>query len=148
MDTIRCYDSAGNPLEQLYQWDTNQTVIINGIDADAVDEVHFCSVGSTETLVLKPTVIDSGLSVEVPNILLQQSKPIAVYVVADDGNSTTHTIGEVRIIVAARAKPSDYVYTETEILHYHTLDARITELENGAGTSGTSVQLVIWEEGD
>ena len=119
---------------ELWQWDTGRQIIITPEENAIVDEVHFSNAYSKDALVVKPQVNEQGSIVaDIPNILLWQVFPINVYVVMDFPNGKG-TICEEQLKINPRKKPSDYVYTETEILNYLDLEKRIKALEeNGTG---------------
>ena len=104
--------------EQLYQWDLDRRIIVND---SKICEVHFCNRTSDCSLVVE--VIDGYANI--PNILLQDARPIRAYAYCDD----KYTLTEQQFTVKTRTKPADYVYTETEILQYSTLGNRINELQ-------------------
>ena len=86
----------------LYQWDLNRQVIV---DDPTITEVHFSNGLDDYSLVVK--VVDGKANV--PNILLQNSFDIKVF--AYDGESTRY---DAVFEVKAKARPSDYVYTEEQ----------------------------------
>lgn len=129
--SIICYDLDGNSLKRLYQWDTNQTISIGGLDTSDEIVFHFCNRISNEALVVTSSVVGDKIEASIPNILLQQAYPIIAYLykpIDEDSGRTTHTI---QIPVVPRQKPEDYIYTETEVLNYKNLDDRIGALEHG-----------------
>lgn len=83
----------------IYQWDSDLT-----IDSDS--PVLFCAKGDKDGLVVAP----KGGKVSIPNQLTAKGKDIAAY--AMDG---AHVKDSCWIRVTAVAKPSNYVFTETEI---------------------------------
>lgn len=101
----------------MYQWDIDRQVVV---DDPSIVEVHFCN--RTEDVSLVVEVVD-GLA-NVPNILLQSSFDIHVF--GYDGKATRH---DAVFKVKAKTKPSDYVYTETEIKSYEYLENKIREIE-------------------
>ena len=117
--------------ESFYQWDTDQSLETEGVEEN--QEVHFCRKHDTVALVCKVRQEHDKRIVDVPNELLQTSELIMVYVYARDewGNRTCHAQS---FAVLPRAKPADYVYTQTEALSYQQLDARMKALE-GEGIS-------------
>lgn len=125
---MRIYDGR----ESFYQWDLNQKVTSNGLKVG--DEVHFFSMHIPTALITIAYELDGLVVADVPNILLQRSYPITVYKmnVTEDGKST---VEQYQFPVKQRAKPDDYVYTETEVLNYKDLEERIAKLEEG-GTGG------------
>lgn len=123
---------------KLFQWDLNRKIKIIG--KEEVDEVHFSHIGDEEALVVKPIKENNILIANIPNILLQESKDIFVYLVSKD-----KTLKETFFTVGRREKPSDYVYTETEIKRYETLEERISALEkNGGGGNCVAVDAVLY----
>lgn len=106
--------------ETLWQWDINRRIIVND---PKICEVHFCNHISDCALVVK---VKDGLA-DIPNILLQDARPIRVYAYMDD----SYTLTEQQFPVKARTKPCDYVYTETEVIQYSALDERMKAIETG-----------------
>ena len=104
--------------ELLYQWDLNRYIIVND---ETICEVHFCNRTSDCSLVVE---VKDGRAA-IPNILLQDARPIRAYAYCDD----SYTLTEQQFTVKARTKPSDYAYTETEIKSYEYLNAKLTEIE-------------------
>lgn len=121
--------------EHFYQWDIDRKIIV--LDDD-ITEVHFCNRTDDCSLVCEVYSIDGVRLVNVPNILLQNDWRINVY--AYDKNYTKHS---ECFKVVKRSKPTDYVYTETEIKRYDNLEARLSALEeNGVPIApGGSVDL-------
>lgn len=112
-----------------YQWDTGQYLLCAGVTAGT--QVHFYMPKAAEgALVLQAYEADGEVRVNVPNLLLQHSGDMRVYLyVGDEEAGKTVRTKDFRII--ARPKPDGYVYTETEAATWAALDARITELEKG-----------------
>lgn len=125
----------------LYQWDTGRRVEVNVPNKSAVSGVHFCHKNDDVALVVKPVMIDGILTAEIPNILLQQTHLLRVYVtIALENGEKTVCHNTFPLIV--REKPDAYVYTETEILSYEKLSERIDELERN-GVSEAQIQAAI-----
>lgn len=99
---------------QLYQWDLNRKVIVND---PKICEVHFCNRTSDCSLVTVPYELDGVLVSDIPNILLQDARPIRAYAYCDD----EYTLTESQFTVKARTKPADYVYEETTVVRIDTL---------------------------
>lgn len=109
-----------------YQWDTGQQLIVE--EAENCQEVHFCRRCDVASLTCRIRE-EAGIRVaDVPNILLQTDAIITAYLYcyAEDGSETRFAKS---FQVLHRPKPENYVYTETEVLDYHSLDARIRKLE-------------------
>jgi hypothetical protein len=107
---------------QLYQWDLNRKIIV---EDTKICEVHFCNRTSDCSLVVEPYYIDKLYVADIPNILLQDARPIRAYAYVDD----QYTLTEEQFSVKSRTQPADYVYTETEILQYSTISQRMTAIE-------------------
>lgn len=122
MNTIKV---IGSPL---YQWEIGRQVQIFPMGRLKVSYVHFSHLGDTEALVVVPTEKDGRIVADIPNILLQSDQNLVVYVV-DTAENCVETLRECVLPVRKRAKPTDYVYTETEVLNYAYLDKRLKDLE-------------------
>lgn len=83
----------------IYQWDSD-------LSLDSDSPVLFCAKGDKDGLV----VASNGGKVSIPNQLTAKGKDIAAYALDD-----AHVLDSCWIRVTALAKPSNYVYTETEI---------------------------------
>ena len=118
--------------EHFYAWDLDRQVVV---DDPSIVEVHFCN--RTEDVSLVVEVVD-GLA-NVPNILLQSSFDMRVF--AYDGKATRY---DAVFKVKAKTKPSDYVYTETEIKSYEYLENKIREIEE-QGWSDEIVEKSVTE---
>lgn len=112
-----------NGLSHLYQWDTGQKVKIPG----DVPTVHF-KWGSDA---VSFDAVDGW--VEIPPELTQKAGYILLWTYRED-----HTLDAARIPVERRPKPSDYVYTPTEVKTWEQLDERIKALEDGGGVAGVT----------
>jgi hypothetical protein len=115
--------------ESFYQWDINQQ--ITG-DFKAGDEIHFYNIKLPTALVVIAYESDGKVVADVPNILLQSSLPITVYRYIN-GSDTSFTIDEHTFTVIQRAKPDDYVYSETEVL---TITTAVNKALEDAKNSG------------
>jgi hypothetical protein len=118
--------------QHFWQWDVNRQLIVN----DAVcGEVHFCN-GTTDCALVCAIYEEDGRRlVNVPNILLQSDNPLTayLYVKGEDECLTQH---RQTFKVFRRNKPADYIYTETEIKLWETLDERIKALEENPSSGG------------
>lgn len=104
-----------------YQWDLNRRVIV---EDPKVTQVHFCNAAKEQTLTSE-VYFDKGYRVaDVPNILLQETRPIKAY--AHDGSYTMH--GEIYSVIP-RAKPTEYIYTETEVKNWDEISSKIEYLD-------------------
>lgn len=112
---IKLADGRGH----LYQWDTGRQV-----ECDA-EQVHFSNHHYG-------TSIDVGAKdgkATIPNQLLTSAIPIKAWAWVKDTNGE-YTKEEQIFLVSKRNKPSDYVYTPTEIKTWQDLQNQIGDLNN------------------
>lgn len=93
--------------KELYQWDTGRVATVD-IECDIV---HFANLKYGESLAVE---VKAG-EVSIPNKLLMNGEPIYCWSFVADENGK-YTKQEQTLNVNKRAKPSDYVYTETEVI--------------------------------
>lgn len=115
----------GSPL---YQWEKGRQLQIIPLRNNTVSGVHFSNSGDSEALVVKPKEENGMIVADIPNILLQSGENIVVYTV-NVSESCVETLVDCTFAVRRRAKPSDYVYTEVELLNYETLEKRMKKIE-------------------
>lgn len=101
--------------ENLYQWDTYQTLKISGINFGSVTpKVHFANKKSKEALVVTGSLqSDGSFEVSIPNSLLTEKYDILAYVYTNTG-LTNKTIKSITIPIIARLKPSEYYQPSDE----------------------------------
>ena len=128
MNTPRMLDVHGSPL---YQWDRNRQLRIDSVDIDSDFVIHCCHADDSTSLVVTPIIEGDVILVNIPNIVLQKSGFIRVYVVV-----AGDTIYDRSFYVMARPRPNDYVYTETDVLNYTYLENSKLDKNQGAGNSG------------
>lgn len=125
--------------KHLYQWDLNRRIQIQD---PTITEVHFCNRTDDCALVVDTytdDTYDGKVYADIPNIILQQPWDIRAYAYCTDGFTKIEEVFEVK----ARTKPSDYVYTETEVKTYEYLDAKLTEIEEKGFSEETVSEAVI-----
>ena len=124
MIEIDCFDSYGDSIDCFTQWDFNQELYIKDWQYDYMPIFHFTNTKSDVALVLKGSIEPDGRAkTNVPNVLLQESYPIIVYVYYEEENSGK-TIRFSKIPVRKRPKPHDYEYTENvEYINWIKLEA-------------------------
>ena len=103
----------------LYQWDTGRQV-----ECDA-EQVHFSNHHYGTSIDVD---VQNGKAT-IPNQLLTSATPIKAWAWVKD-SSGEYTKEEQIFIVAKRNKPSDYVYTPTEIKTWQDLQNQIGDLNN------------------
>lgn len=128
-----------NNKEKLYQWSSDIKVDI-GSDEN-VESVEFCDNFTKKALRVE---IHDGNWCYIPNILLQTSYDILAYVVVKDDNGT-YTTYEETLEVEPRPKPSDYIYTETELVSISDLVDKAIEENLGNIESALDSILTIQE---
>lgn len=116
--------SLNDGRKELYQWDTGRTAMV-GVECDIV---HFSCLEYGKA----PAVKVKGGIVEIPNDLLMLGADIKAwaFVVDDEGGYTKE---EQTLNVNKRAKPSDYVYTKTDVL---TIETAVNNALENAKESG------------
>ena len=124
MDVIKI---IGTPL---YQWELGRKISISTPEHTIINRVEFSHTGDKESLVVKPREENGLMVADIPNIMLQSGCYINVYLSYHDEDlleTATYNI----LPVMKRPKPSDYVYTETEVWSYEALESRMVALEDG-----------------
>ena len=118
----------------LFQWDTNQILVL-----DEYPSGTFVHIGNNADRAYT-LMSDSNCEVEVPNILLQECKPIVVYVQVESEDGAKYVDKRAVYPVRRRGKPDDYVYTPTEVLNYETLLLSI-QTKQGALIAGAGITI-------
>ena len=103
----------------LYQWDTGRQV-----ECDA-EQVHFSNHHYGTSIDVD---VQNGKAT-IPNQLLTSAMPLKAWAWVKDSNGE-YTKEEQIFIVEKRNKPSDYVYTPTEIKTWQDLQNQIGDLNN------------------
>lgn len=116
--------------KSFYQWDLNQKITSEKFKVG--DEIHFHNVRQSEALVVLAYEFDGKVVADVPNILLSTPLPIHAYVYVTE-DTACKTIYEKIFTVEQRAKPSDYVYSETEL---YTITTAVNKALKDAKESG------------
>lgn len=108
----------------VWQWDAGRTV-----SAAGADEVHFARPGDDEALV--SAVGADGLA-DVPNQLLLEPGDLLCWARVGE-----ETVGSAAVPVLARSRPSDWVYTPTQVETVEGVKAwveeRISQIEATGG---------------
>lgn len=122
--------------ENLYQWDSYQTLRISGIDFGSVTpRVHFANKKSSEALVVEGNLERAYLYVSIPNSLLTQKYDIVAYVYTNTG-LTSKTIKSITIPVIPRLKPSEYYQpTDEDIVQIEAIELEAKAIIDGLTAS-------------
>lgn len=134
----------------LYQWDIGRKVTLALPEGETASVVEFTINNEAEALVV--SVVDNVA--EIPNKLLQRSGSLRLWAVTIEENGRqTRRYGNLPIF--PRAKPDDYVYTETEIMDYRKvakdlaeLVQRVEEIEENGVQGGGAVASVNGKTGE
>lgn len=114
----------------LTQWDYGQTLEIRLDNMPETFEAHFSAQNMDEALVVEAISVDGSAIIPIPNIITTQSKEATCYLYYEDETSgETHKT--IILLIKPRKKPTDYVYTETEVFNYRIfkkeLEAKIAK---------------------
>lgn len=149
---ITCYDIDGNLLKTLTQWDINQQIVIKNLSLTNTPEVHYCNSNRELALVGESTYADGTLTTEVPNVLLQESIPIIIYIYVPKDDGSAKTTYSIRIPVNPRPKPADYEFsnnaqfiTYQELLETLNRSAEVIELANMAADHANKAAVLAEE---
>jgi hypothetical protein len=115
---------------EFFQWDVNQK--LTSPDLAEGDEVHFYNVTLPKALVVEAYELDGAVVADVPNILLQKPLEIKVYRYVTENDSSA-TRADFSFPVRRRAKPEDYVYTETELVRVEDYVKKALEKAKASG---------------
>ena len=129
---------------ELYQWELGRQVKLNAPNLEVIPELHFIDYKSPNCIVVEHKMVDGEIIYDIPNILLQQTRGVFIYIVQIIGDCK-EVIGTANFKIKPKQKSPNYVYTETEIKSYEALEERVAALENGSGTGG-NVDLSEIEE--
>lgn len=112
----------------LYMWQKDRKIFI---EDESVKWVEYAHESDEKALRVEVFEEDEMRIAFIPNIMLQSAEKIRVWFVGAHGNTIS---GDV-LNPIWRNKPSDYVYTETEIKSYESLERRIEALEENGGAN-------------
>lgn len=119
--------------ENLYQWDTEQTLNISGVDFGSITPyVHFANKKSTVAKVVEcKKQSDGSVNVSIPNSLLSEKYDILAYVYNNTG-VTQKTIRTITIPIIPRLKPEAYYQpTDEDIAKIEALELEAQAILNG-----------------
>lgn len=128
----------------LTQWDVGQEMEIVLSSLPAEFQVHFGHKRNDVAYVVAATATDGVATVAIPNVVLQQSSPVKAWIYLV-GVGTGETVKTINLPIIARTKPSDYAYTEVEILNYESV-IRKAQGEMKAPYIGENNNWYVWDE--
>lgn len=135
MTGIVYYDSNGDHLDYFTQWDSNRTIIIRGIETSPPPVFHLAPACSETAYVVLGEINGDEVAVPVPNILLQQDKPIILYAYYEYEDGTSKTDHTIVIPVIPRPRPHDYTFSENiDYISLVQLEADVKKLKSDVNT--------------
>lgn len=142
-----CYDSNGDLIEKLYQWDQNRYVKVEGLTITDGASVffNFSNRRNRNALVIEATAVEGGYTCVIPNDLLRQPDTIYMYVVEKFGDADERrTVEDIRIPLIPREQPDDYIYNPTPTIKIATglvLEDGKIFLADGGKKFGTGIPV-------
>lgn len=140
---------------QIYQWDTGRSIVVRICCGEKISEVHFAH--ADDNIALRVPAVEDALGIltaDIPNKLCQRDGTLKVWAVVHTSDGR-QTLRNAYLSVRARAKPDDYVYTETEIMDYRKvaedvaeLEQRVSEIEENGVQGGGAVTSVNGQTGE
>lgn len=114
----------------LWQWDTGRKLVITPDAGITIDKVQFYNgIGDSARDGVITVEEDGTILAEIPNVLLQYSNNLTVYLMTTDEDGVRTTTA-VTFVVNRRAKPKDYIFTDDEIYAYQKYEERLKYLED------------------
>lgn len=129
-----------NNRNAFYQFDTNQKLICDSCQVG--EEIHFSKKFYPTAAVCLTHEFEGFVVVDVPNLYLMNPGELIVYRMHIDDKERS-TTNQYVFDVIERKKPSDYLYTETEVLSYYSLEKRIEKLENDDDNDDDSLEGAV-----
>lgn len=116
----------------LTQWDVGQYLKVVGLSLPENAEIHFSledSIGRAERV---ETLVKDGVAIcKIPQYILENESAASDYSayvwVYLRGSDSGETIGKTILHIRTRPKPSDYVYTDEDVLNYEKLKEELEE---------------------
>lgn len=113
MKEITVYDTSGNSITDLVQWDTDVVVCIKEEEITKPCKVHFFNSESDAAYAVQGVYENGKLKAKIPNVLLWQPYTIIGYVHVEE-NSEGKSIYRFRINMRKKPQPTNYVYSGTK----------------------------------
>lgn len=115
-------------VDDLYQWDTNRELVIQGLKFLSLPEIHFANGRMSKAIVKQATSYDNDvIKVMIPNVLLETAIPIRVFICTRDGDEFVSRYS-LTINVKERPKPEDYIADNDEkIYSYNALENLVND---------------------
>lgn len=118
---VDAYDKNGNIITNLVQWDRDVYIYVNLDDVPSDDEIfymNFFNCSSGVAYVVDASYESGKIQAKIPNILLQESRPITGYIALV---STEDERGVLRVRINVRPMPKPSTYADTSSKDYLTV---------------------------
>ena len=113
MEKIQCYNSDGEYIDSLVQWDQGQVIYIDNLESGAIPNVHFAFSGNDVSWEFSniTSLSNNKIKVNIPNAVMQYCGRLYLFFYYGDGNTyTTKYVGIITI--KEKPRPGDYVYED------------------------------------
>lgn len=142
---ITITDVYGNVIDEFTQWDSNRTIYIHGLDLAKPPAIHFSTQSSTKSYSAGSTLENDVIVTTVPNILLEQTETISIYVYSYNIDTREgQTVEIAKKPVRPKKKPDDYIYKENvTVVNVVALNNQVRDLSRIITTGGVLEDNII-----
>lgn len=135
MENINIYDSNGELVDLLIQWDKGITLYFNDNIFNNDYTIHLFTDSMKEAMVVETLLDDNGiLSVKIPDDLLSLGQTITGYICTRTDIEYRNAY-RFKIPVRKKPIPSSYIYTDSE--EYVVLEMKMDEIEANVELANT-----------
>lgn len=136
MKDVLIYNSLGEQLIRLAQWDRDVYVSIEDTGITTNYPVHFFNKNSDQAYAVESTYSGGKLKAKIPDHLLREPYTICGYVQRNDGDSERRSDFRFIVGVVPKPQPSDYLLrSDPDYIEVETLKAEYKELQKKADTA-------------
>lgn len=136
MKDVLIYNSLGEQLIRLAQWDRDVYVSIEDAGITTNYPVHFFNKNSDQAYAVESTYSGGKLKAKIPDHLLREPYTICGYVQRNDGDSERRSDFRFIVGVVPKPQPSDYVLrSDPDYIEVESLKAEYRELQKKADTA-------------
>ncbi len=136
MKDVLIYNSLGEQLIRLAQWDRDVYVCIEDTGIATNYPVHFFNKNSDQAHAVESTYSEGKLKAKIPDHLLREPYTICGYVQRNDGDSERRSDFRFIVGVVPKPQPSDYVMrSDSDYIEVESLKAEYKELQKKADTA-------------
>lgn len=136
MKDVLIYNSLGEQLIRLAQWDRDVYVSIEDAGITTNYPVHFFNKNSDQAYVVESTYSEGKLKAKIPDHLLREPYTICGYIQRNDGDSERRSDFRFIVGVVPKPQPSDYLLrSDPDYIEVETLKAEYKELQKKADTA-------------